>query len=280
MSDFTAHPRAKASFGADPAPAPDDDNDPPVAPDPGANGPVRAPRKGRVSPPRADRTDPSGSDGGAATPTPPPALDIPGCEDLPADVRERLRKARRDPTTAAALKVNRQSRAIRVESPSPDDLFRVHPDPETGCLDVHVVWVKKTGNRRMYLVGDKALTNPAVAERARPGVALLTVTAEGVVGVWVIAVPDMAAAEGSYPFDSAKWDCAWAARDSWVTFAWDKEQGIHRWNAVDLDGQPNERPAWPAEHPLVLIDRAIASVFVDDPDFPEFKGLVTRRAPS
>jgi hypothetical protein len=46
---------------------------------------------------------------------------------------------------------------------------------------------------------------------------------------------------------------------------------------IDLSGQPNEIPSWPAEHPLILIDRAIESVFVDDPDFPEFRHLSSQK---
>jgi hypothetical protein len=213
---------------------------------------------------------------------PAPASDIPGIEGLPADVRERLKRARRDPTAAEELKVKGRARVIQVGSPEGDDIFRTHPDRDAGWWDVHVVAIRKgfgkAAGRRTYLVGSKALENPAVAQRARAGVAILTVTSEGDAGVWVIQVPDMVAAEGSYPYDQVKWECAEAARGDWVSLAWNKEQGIHQWQVVDLSGQPNAVPVWPDEHPLVLIDRAIASVFVDDPDFVEFKKLIVRGA--
>jgi hypothetical protein len=207
--------------------------------------------------------------------------DIPGIEDLPPDVRERLRKARRDPTKPEPAKLIKQAQAIRVGSPAADDLFRTCPD-ETGWFPVHTVVVKRgfeqAARKKVFLVGPAALTNPAVAERARPAVAILTVTAENIAGVWVLAKPDMVAAENSYPYDQAKWECAQCARANWVTLRWDKEQGIHRWSVVDLTGQPNDIPVWPAEHPLILIDRAISTCFIDDPDFGEFKNLVVRSA--
>jgi hypothetical protein len=47
---------------------------------------------------------------------------------------------------------------------------------------------------------------------------------------------------------------------------------------INLDGHPNATLAWPAEHPLILIERAIAAVFVDDPDFAEFKNLMVKKS--
>jgi hypothetical protein len=209
-------------------------------------------------------------------------VDIPGFEDLPADVRERLLKARRDPTKAGPVKVARQAQVIRTGAPGADDIFRTYHDPLVGWFDVYTVAIKKgfdqSTNKKLYLVGENALKNPAVAQRARAGVAILTVTTENIVGVWVINRPDMVAAENSYPYDQVKWECAEAARTSWVTFAWNKELGIHQWSVINLDGQPNAIPIWPAEHPLVLIERAIATVFVDDPEFPEFKHLIVKKA--
>jgi hypothetical protein len=212
----------------------------------------------------------------------PLTTDIPGFEDLPADVRERLQKARRDPSRPEPVRVIRQSQVVRVGAPGADDIFRTHADPRVGWFDVQTVAIKKgfgqAVNKKVILVGENALKNPAVAQRARPGVAILTLTTENIVGVWVIQRPDIVAAEASYPYDVVKWQCAEAARVDWVTFAWNKDLGIHQWSTINLDGQPNATPIWPAEHPLILIERAISAVFIDEPDFPEFKHLMIKKS--
>jgi hypothetical protein len=209
----------------------------------------------------------------------PVPADIPGFEALPADVRERLAKARRDPTQAEPLAVVKKAQAIRVGTPGADDIFRTYPDP-IGWFDVNLVAIKKgfgqNASKKVYLVGEAALTNPAVAQRARAAVAILTTTTEGLAAVWVVPKPSMIAAPDSYPYDLPRWECAEAARADWVTFAWNKDRGMHEWSVIKLDGHPGAVPAWPEEHPLVLIDRAIATVFVDDPGFPEFQNLLTR----
>jgi hypothetical protein len=212
----------------------------------------------------------------------PLAIDIPGLESLPADVRERLLKARRDPTKSEPVRVTKQAQVIRVGAPGEDDIFRTHPDPALGWFDVRTVTIKKgfgqPANKKVYLVGENALKNPAVAQRARAGVAILTVTTENIVAVWVIQRPDMVDAEASYPYDKVKWECAEAAKANWATFCWNQQLGIHQWSVINLEGQPNATPNWPAEHPLVLIDRAIATVFIDDPDFAEFRHLLVKKS--
>jgi hypothetical protein len=206
-------------------------------------------------------------------------VDIPGFEDLPPDVRTRLAKARRDPTQAEPLAVVKKAQAIRVGAPGANDIFRTYPDA-TGWFDVNLVTIKKgfdqNTRKKVFLVGEVALANPAVAQRARAAVAILTVTTEGLPAVWVIPKPSLITAPDSYPYDQPRWECAEAARVRWVTFAWNKERGLHEWSVINLDGLPGSQPTWPAEHPLVLIDRAIAGVFVDDPDFPEFQNLLVR----
>jgi hypothetical protein len=249
-----------------------------VSPDAGTQQPS-APSSGSVdgvvTPPEGDFATASEQTNGG-----PLATDIPGSEDLPADVRERLLKARRDPTKAAPVKVTRQAQVIQVGAPGEDDIFRTYHD-SVGWFPVHIVAIKKgfgmAGSKKVYLVGDNALKNVAVAQRVRDGVAILTVTTESIFSVWVIGRPDMVAAPASYPYDIVKWQCAEAAMTNWVSFAWNKELGIHQWSVINLDGQPNATPVRPAEHPLVLIDRAIAPEFVDDPDFPEFKHLVVKK---
>jgi hypothetical protein len=224
-------------------------------------------------------------DGGAAmspeqTNDEPLVTDIPGFEGLPADVRERLLKARRDPTKVAPVSVTRQAQAIRVGVPGEDDIFRTYYDLLLGWFPVTSVTIKKgfgqATRKKVYLVGQNALKNPAVAQRVRAGMAILTVTTEGIPGVWVLQRPDMVAAEASYPYDDIKWRCAEAGRKDWVTLAWNKDLGIHQWSVINLDGQPNATPAWPAEHPLLLIERAITQEFIDDPDFPDFKHLMVK----
>jgi hypothetical protein len=219
---------------------------------------------------------PDGPMGPAATPTPPPGLDIPGWNELPADVRERLLKARRDPTQPAPIKIAKQAQIVRVAGPAADDVFRTYPDPLIGWFDVYAVTIRKSSARRTYLVGERALTNPTVAQRARAAVAVLIVTSEEIASVWVLPNPDVVTAEPSYPFDQAKWQCAEAARTSWVTLAWNQDQRSHQWSTVDLTGQPNNTPAWPGGHPLIVIEKAIAAVFIDDPNFPEFKYLLDK----
>jgi hypothetical protein len=218
------------------------------------------------------------SEPSATAPSDPSAIDIPGFNDLPVDVRERLLKARRDPTKAEPIRIIKQAQTIRVAPPEKDDIFRTYPDVRIGWFDVHIVTIKKAASRRQYLVGENALKNPAVAQRGRAGVAILTTTTEGTAGVWVIHRPNIIAAQRSYPFDSTKWLCAQSAKQDWVIFAWNQELQVHQWQTIDLTGQPNEKPVWPAEHPLVLIDRAIASIFVDDPDFADFKYLAVGKS--
>jgi hypothetical protein len=166
----------------------------------------------------------------------PLATDIPGFERLPVDVRERLLKARRDPTKSEPVRVTKQAQVIRVGTPGEDDIFRTHPDPALGWFDVRTVTIKKTlgqaANKKVYLVGENALKNPAVAQRARAGVAILTVTTENIVAVWVLQRPDMVAAEESYPYDKVKWECAEAAKANWVTICWNKHLGIHQWSVI------------------------------------------------
>src|SRR5262245_1071529 len=58
--------------------------------------------------------------------------DIPGFDVLPADVRERLLKARRDPTKSGPVLVKKQSQMIRVGPPGADDIFRTYPDVNLG----------------------------------------------------------------------------------------------------------------------------------------------------
>jgi hypothetical protein len=210
-----------------------------------------------------------------------PAPDIPGWEALPEDVRERLRKIRRDPQAPETAKVIKQVTSIRVGRPAADDIFRTHPDP-VGWFDVNAVAIKKgfgqAGDKKLYLVGPGAMENVVVAQRARAGCAILTLTSEGVVAVWVLLRPNAAVAPDSLPYDQPKWDCAEAARADWVTFAWNSAIGAHQWSVVNLDGHPGAVPRWPEEHPLVLIDRAIQAVTVNDPEFAEFKNLMAKKA--
>jgi hypothetical protein len=212
----------------------------------------------------------------AATSTPPPGQDIPGWDELPADVRERLLKARRDPTQPAPIKVAKQAQIVRLAGPAADDVFRTYHDPLIGWFDVHAVTVRKASGRRTYLVGERALTNPIVAQRARAAVAILIVTTEEIANVWVLSRPDSVTAESSYPYDQVKWECAEAARKSWVTLAWNQDRRVHQWSTVDLTGQPNNAPVWPGGHPLLVIEKAIATAFIDDPYFPEFKYLLDK----
>jgi hypothetical protein len=213
--------------------------------------------------------------------TAPVVSDIPGFEDLPSDVRERLLKARRDPTQPSAAAGPPPKVPVRVGAPARDDIFRTYPDG-SGWLTVNVVTIKKglgqDVKKKTYLVGDEAMKNPAVAERVRAGYAILTITAEGITGVWIINKPDRIGYESSYPYDQPKYEAAESARARWTTIAWDNDKGGHQWQPIDLGGQPNEKPVWPGEHPMMLIDRAIASVFVDDPDFAEFKHLTVKRS--
>jgi hypothetical protein len=173
---------------------------------------------------------------------------------------------------------------VRVGSPGADDIFRTHPDPRIGWLDVNIITIKKgfgqDVRKKTYLAGPESMKNPAVMERMRAGYAILTVTAEGVPAVWVIARPDRYAYEMSYPFDQTKIEAAEAARQGWVTLAWDREKGGHRWSVIDISGQPNAVPVWPGEHPMIVIDRAIAPILIDDPNFVEFKHLTVRKAKS
>jgi hypothetical protein len=208
-----------------------------------------------------------------------PGVDLPGFEDLPADVRARLASCYVDPTTPEAAKIPQQVDAIRVGAPGCDDAIRTYPDERLGWLPVRTVTVRKgmgqSVNKKVYLVGPKAIENPAVAQRVRVGRAVLTVNSEGVAGVWLIYPPDAVNYERQYPFDAAKWEAAQRAKTDWVNIYWDGDKGF-TWSVVDLKGQPNERPVYPSESPLILIDRATKALLVDDPEHPDFKSLIVK----
>jgi hypothetical protein len=208
----------------------------------------------------------------------PSTADIPGFNGLPLEVRERLLKARRDPTQDSPVKSTKQPSLVRIDKPKEDDIFRTYPDPQIGWFPVHLFKVKKAGNEKLYLVGEAALANRVVGQRARDGVAILAVTMEGHPFVWVLDRPDAIASPKGYPYHERKWQCATIARTEWVTIAWNEKAREHDWEIVRFkDDEPAPVPAWPAEHPLAAIDRAIQEIFVDDPDFEEFRNLVFRR---
>jgi hypothetical protein len=210
--------------------------------------------------------------------TMPSTVDIPGFDGLPAEVRGRLLKARRDPTQDSPTKSTKQPSLVRIDKPKEDDIFRTYPDPEVGWFPVHLFKVKKAGNEKLYLVGEAALANHVVGQRSRDGVAILAVTMEGHPFVWVLDRPDAIVSPRGYPYHERKWQCATIARTEWVTIAWNEETREHDWEIVRFkDDEPAPVPAWPAEHPLAAIDRAIQEIFVDDPDFKEFRRLVFRR---
>jgi hypothetical protein len=227
--------------------------------------------EGATTPPAARPVEPA-----APAPT---ACDIPGFDDLPADVRERLLKIRRDPTQPDEVSGPPPQIPVRVGNPGRDDIIRTYPTA-AGWLDVHVVNVKKgMGNdTETYLVSGAALTNPAVRERARPGWAILTLTAEGVVAVWIIKKPDQVHYKMGYSYDHPKYEAATAARTEWVTVSYDAGIGGHRWQVIDLSGNVNANPKWPAEKPMVLIFRAIEAIHIEDPAFEGFKYLTARKA--
>jgi hypothetical protein len=208
-----------------------------------------------------------------------PGIDLPGFEDLPADVRARLASCYVNPTSPEPAKIRQQVYAIRVGAPGRDDVIRTYPDETIGWLSVRTVTVNKgmnqSNNKKLYLVGPKAIENPAVAQRVRVGHAVLSVNSEGVAGVWLIFPPD-ANYERQYPYDAVKWEAAQKAKTDWVNFQWDDQKRIHNWFIVDLKGQPNERPVWPSEPPLILIDRATKDILVNDPDHPDFKSLIVK----
>jgi hypothetical protein len=208
-----------------------------------------------------------------------PGVDLPGFADLPADVRARLASCYVDPTSPEAAKIPQQADAIKVGAPGRDDVIRTYRDERIGWLSVRTVIVKKglgqSIGKKLYLVGPKAIENPAVAQRVRLGRAVLTVNSEGVAGVWLIYPPDAINYDRHYPFDAAKWEAAQKAKTDWVNIYWDGEGG-HKWSVVDLRGQPNERPVWPSGSPLILIDRATKGLLVDDPDHPDFKSLIVK----
>jgi hypothetical protein len=207
-------------------------------------------------------------------------IDIPGFEHLPADIQARLALCYVDPTSPEAAKIPKQVDAIKVGVPGQDDVIRTHHDERIGWWPARTIVVKKgmgqSMNKKFYIVGPKALENPAVAQRVRVGRAVLTVNSEGVVGVWLIYPPDAINYDRQYPYDATKWEAAQKAKTDWVNIYWDGEKRIHRWSVVDLQGQPNERPVWPSESPLILIDRALQALQVNDPDYPDFKGLIVK----
>jgi hypothetical protein len=208
-----------------------------------------------------------------------PGIDLPGFEDLPADVRARIASCYVDPTSPEPAKIPQQVHAIRVGAPSRDDVIRTYHDETIGWLSVRTVVVKKgmgqSVNKKVYLVGPKAIENPAVAQRVRVGRAVLTVNSEGVAAVWMVYPPDAVNYEHQYPYDLAKWEAAQRAKTDWVNIYWEADKG-HKWSVVDLQGQPNERPVWPSESPLILIDRATKDLLVNDPDHPDFKSLIVK----
>jgi hypothetical protein len=114
-----------------------------------------------------------------------------------------------------------------------------------------------------------------VKQRVRHGHAILITTTEGNFGVWVITRPNKFVAPRSHPYDEAKLACAEAGRTSWVHLEYNDEKGIHEWEIIPPEDVPNAILVWPDEHPLVVIDRAIQTIFVDDPNFPDFQNLDT-----
>jgi hypothetical protein len=210
----------------------------------------------------------------------PGAGDLPGIEGLPDEIRERLLKIRQDPTPAKPAPIVKESLAITVEPPEGDDIFRAYPDASVGWLNIAVCTIKRRGkksdNKKFYLVGDRARTNPAVEQRTRSAVAILIVTAEGIPSVWIVGRPDSVRAPDSFKYDEVKWECAAAAQSQWVTLWWDGHERIHKWRARNLAGQPGDVPKWPAGHPSALILRAIDPLFIDDPNHPDFHDLLIR----
>jgi hypothetical protein len=90
--------------------------------------------------------------------------DLPEFEGVPASVKERLLKARRDPTEPEPPPVAKRSQAVRLGAPGKADIFRTYPIPNRGWFDVAVLIVRKgfddsggdssRGSKRLYLVGD------------------------------------------------------------------------------------------------------------------------------
>jgi hypothetical protein len=207
--------------------------------------------------------------------------DLPDLDEteLPDDLRGVLETVRRDPTEPTPAEVLRQVRGVRVAYPGKDDLFRCYPKP-AGWVEVFLLDIKKgfdkSSRTKTIVVGKKALANPAVAERAVKGFAALTVTAEGVLGVLVLRVPDQVNAENTYPWDKVKWDAAQASKRGWTRQWYDDAKGIHDFRVEDLTGEPNNKPKWPAEHPKVLVLRALAAAMIDDPNHMYFKNLFSK----
>jgi hypothetical protein len=214
----------------------------------------------------------------------PPVIDIPGFSSLPADVQERMRLAYRDPTAPDANRAPRPVASVQVKAPGADDIFRTHPDQAIGWYPITMIAIKKNkgggvGDKTRRILGPRALENRAVAERAYPAKAVLWVNAEGILGVWLLRVPDMVDGEESYKYDFNKWQCAEKAATDWCTCWWDRKANTHKWHTVDLSDRPNSNnPAWTDEHPVALIDRAIAPEIINDPAFREFDLLLVRKA--
>jgi hypothetical protein len=199
---------------------------------------------------------------------------------LPEDVRRRLLAIRSDPTEAGPPGFKGRTDTIQVGSPSEDDVFRTYEDKSLGWYGIRTVVIKKgfkgTGSKQTFVVGPNALANPAVAERVRRGFAILVLTSEGNVGVWILMEPDAILAPRSYPYDQAKMECAEAARYAPCRIRYDQERNAHEWRTLDAGRYPDVRWAWPSEPALVLIDRAVYPLTIDRPDHPEFAHLLRR----